>query len=63
MRGRIDPQMTRVVVDSEELISEQHLIRRVQFVDAALSRLEPTFDEMYAKVGRPMTAQQCVPSC
>ena len=54
MRGRTDQQMTIVVVDPEELIPEQHPIRRVRpFVEAALSRLEPTFEEMYAKVGRP----------
>ena len=54
MRGRTDLQTTMVVVDLEELIPEQHPIRRVRpFVEAALSRLEPTFEEMYAKVGRP----------
>ena len=54
MRGRTDPQMTMVVVDPEELIPEQHPIRRVRpFVDAALARLEPTFEEMYSEVGRP----------
>jgi hypothetical protein len=58
MRGRIDPQMTIVVVDAEELIPEQHLIRRVQFVDGALSRLEPTFDE-----STPMWAGPSPPNC
>ncbi len=54
MRGRTDLQTSMVVVDLEELIPEQHPIRRVRpFVEAALSRLEPTFEEMYAKVGRP----------
>jgi transposase len=54
MRGRIDFQTSMVVVDLEELIPEQHPIRRVRpFVEAALARLEPTFEEMYAKVGRP----------
>lgn len=54
MRGRTDPQTRMVMVDTEELISEQHPIRRVHpFVEAALSRLEPTVEEMYAAVGRP----------
>jgi transposase len=54
MRGRTDPQMSMVVVDLEELIPQQHPIRRVRpFVETALLRLEPTFEEMYAKVGRP----------
>src|SRR6266566_7689273 len=54
MRGRTDLQTSMVVVDLEELIPEQHPIRRVRpFVEAALSHLEPTFEEMYAKVGRP----------
>jgi transposase len=46
--------MTMVIIDLEEMIPEHHPIRRVRpFVDAALLRLEPTFEEMYAKVGRP----------
>jgi transposase len=55
MRGSTDRQMTIcTVVDPGELIPEQHPIRRVRpFVESALSRLEPTFEEMYAKVGRP----------
>lgn len=55
MRGSTNRQMTIcTVVDPGELIPEQHPIRRVRpFVESALARLEPTFEEMYAKVGRP----------
>src|SRR6266852_5944234 len=55
MRGSTDRQMTIcTVVDPGELIPDQHPIRRVRpFVESALTRLEPTFEEMYAKVGRP----------
>jgi transposase len=55
MRGSTDRQMTIcTVVDPGELIPEQHPIRRVRpFVESALARLEPTFEAMYAKVGRP----------
>ncbi len=54
MRGRTDLQTRMVVVDTEELIPAGHPIRRVRpFVESALSRLEPTFEEMYAAVGRP----------
>lgn len=54
MRGRTDLQTRMVVVDTEELIPEGHPIRRVRpFVETALSRLEPTFEKMYASVGRP----------
>jgi transposase len=42
------------VSDPGDLIPEQHPIRRIRpFVDSALLRLEPTFEEIYAKVGRP----------
>ncbi len=55
MRGTTDGQLTMcMVVDPGELIPEQHPIRRIRpFVESALTRLEPTFEEMYAKVGRP----------
>ena len=55
MRGSTDRQMTIcTVVDPGDLIPEQHPIRRVRpFVESALARLEPTFEAMYAKVGRP----------
>ena len=55
MRGSTERQMTMcMVVDPGELIPQQHPIRRVRpFVESALARLEPTFEAMYAKVGRP----------
>lgn len=54
MRGRTDLQTRMVVVDTEELIPGGHPIRRVRpFVESALSRLEPKFEQMYASVGRP----------
>src|SRR5579859_5655769 len=54
MRGRTDLQTRMVIVDTEELIPEGHPIRRVRpFVESALMRLEPTFEQMYASVGRP----------
>jgi transposase len=55
MRGSTDRQMTIcTVVDPGELIPDQHPIRHVRpFVESALARLEPTFEGIYAKVGRP----------
>ena len=55
MRGSTARQTTMFAVsDPGDLIPEQHPIRRIRpFVDAALARLEPTFEEMHAKVGRP----------
>jgi hypothetical protein len=55
MRGSTDRQLTIcTVVDPGELIPDQHPIRRVRpFVESALARLEPTFEDIYAKVGRP----------
>lgn len=55
MRGSTARQTTMFAVsDPGDLIPEQHPIRRIRpFVDSALQRLEPTFEEMYAKLGRP----------
>ena len=55
MRGSTARQTTMFAVsDPGDLIPEQHPIRRIRpFVDSALQRLEPTFAEMYAKIGRP----------
>jgi hypothetical protein len=40
------------VANPSELIPGEHPIRYIRaFVDSALQRLEPTFDEMYTKVG------------
>ncbi len=41
------------IVDLEERIPQDHPLRRIEEVaDAALARLSPTFDRMYARVGR-----------
>jgi transposase len=55
MRGSTARQTTMFAVsDPGDLIPEQHPIRRIRpFVDSALQRLEPTFAEMYARIGRP----------
>jgi len=55
MRGSTARQTTMfTVADPGDLIPTQHPIRRIRpFVDAALERLEPAFEAMYAKVGRP----------
>jgi hypothetical protein len=55
MRGSTARQTTMLAVaDPGDLIPAQHPIRRIRaFVDAALERLEPSFEAMYAKLGRP----------
>ena len=55
MRGSTARQTTMfAVADPGDLIPSHHPIRRIRpFVDAALERLEPAFEAMYAKVGRP----------
>lgn len=55
MRGSTARQTTMLTVaDPGDLIPGQHPIRRIRpFVEAALAQLEPTFEVMYAKVGRP----------
>ena len=55
MRGSTARQTTMfTVADPGDLIPTQHPIRRIRpFVDAALERLEPAFEAMYASVGRP----------
>ena len=54
MRGRPNPQRSMLaIVDLEERIPRDHPLRRIKEVaDAALERLSPTFDRMYARVGR-----------
>ena len=54
MRGRPNPQRSLLdIVDLEERVSQDHPLRRIKEVtDAALDRLSPIFDRMYARVGR-----------
>jgi hypothetical protein len=63
MRGRTDRHMTIcTVIDPGELIPDQHPIRGVRpFVESALLRVEPTFEEMYAEVGRPSIPPEHLP--
>ena len=54
MRGGPNPQRSMLaIVDLEERVPRDHPLRRIKEVaDAALARLSPTFDRMYARVGR-----------
>ena len=54
MRGRPNPQRSMLaIVDLEARVPQDHPLRRVKEVaDAALARLSPVFDRMYAQVGR-----------
>ncbi len=54
MRGRPNPQRSMLaIVDLEERVPRDHPLRRIKEVaDAALERLSPEFDRMYARVGR-----------
>ena len=54
MRGRPNPQRSMpAIVDWEERVPQDHPLRRIKAVaDAALARLSPEFDHMYARVGR-----------
>lgn len=55
MRGKKSEQRTLLMVGSwEERIPARHPIRRIkELADRALVTLEPTFEVMYASVGRP----------
>jgi len=54
MRSCPNPQRSLlVIVDLEERVLRDHPWRRIKEVaDAALERLSPSFDRMYAQVGR-----------
>src|SRR5487761_1411724 len=55
MRGTTSRQVTMLgVIDPEQLIPANHPIRRIKpLAEAALRDLEPTFERMYAEIGRP----------
>jgi transposase len=54
MRGTTMSQVTFLTVTPDQLIPQDHPIRRVKpLVEAALVELDPVFDEMYAEDGRP----------
>ena len=54
MRGRPNPQRSMLaIVDLEERIPQDHPLQRIkEMADAALARLSPVFDHMYARGGR-----------
>ena len=54
MRGRQEPQVTMLAfVDLEERVPADHPLRAIKaLADAALERLSPEFDRLYADVGR-----------
>ncbi len=53
MRGSTTRPISLLALTPDELIPDDHPIRRVKpFVDAALAELSPAFDAMYAREGR-----------
>jgi transposase len=54
MRGEPDPQLAMLTsLSTEDLIPADHPIRRIRIVvDAVLTDLDDTFDEMYSAGGR-----------
>ena len=54
MRGTTTRQVTLLSVTPDQLIPLDHPIRRVKpWVEAALTELDPVFEQMYAADGRP----------
>lgn len=54
MRGKTDRQISLIAATPDQFVAANHPIRRVKpFVDAALRRLDPVFDQMYLEGGRP----------
>src|SRR5690242_522285 len=55
VRGEQDPQVSMLAfIDVETRIPQDHPLRTIRhFADEALATLSPTFDAMYAVVGRP----------
>jgi hypothetical protein len=67
MRGE-DEQQLRVFsyVSPEQRVSTDHPLRPLRaMVDGALRELQPRFNKLYAKTGRPSIAPEkcCVRSC
>jgi len=55
MRGKVENQIVMLSsLTPDQLVPEDHPIRRIKpIVDHALSELSPTFNRMYADLGRP----------
>jgi len=55
MRGKADRQVTMLSgLTAEQLVPRDHPIREIKpIVDSALCELSPTFNQMYAEIGRP----------
>jgi len=55
MRGDVDRQVTMLTaITPDDKVPKDHPIREIKaIVDRALQQLSPTFNTMYAKVGRP----------
>jgi len=55
MRGRLDNQVDMLVaLTPDQLVPQDHPIRRIKpIVDQALKEMSPTFNRMYAEIGRP----------
>ena len=55
MRGRLDNQVSMLIaLTPEQLVPQDHPIRRIKpIVDQALKEMSPTFNRMYADLGRP----------
>jgi len=55
MRGKQEQQITILsALTPDQLVPQDHPIRRIKpIVDQALKELSPTFNRMYADLGRP----------
>ena len=55
MRGKAEQQVMMLsALTPDQLVPQDHPIRQVKpIVDQALAELSPTFNQMYAQVGRP----------
>lgn len=54
MRGFVDHQTRFVMVTPEDMVPQDHPIRKIRvIVDDALAEMSPTFDRIYSTVGRP----------